>query len=319
MTPEWFAERVGRADRRTSTTTAIARCTSRRATRCWRRCAITCTARRGSRAERLGRRARHRSRPGSGSLPPVRRPAAGRRWRLAAVLPKPPFACDLTPRARAGGVRAAEAAAWRGLGRCSTANEDQPSTSVVVPSLTLDPRSCTKLAGASLLRGAAAVPADPAAQPARARGLRDLAAGAPADPRLLPASARRRAREPRARAADDALRVRRLAAAADAEDPRAAAPAAAHPLRHPGPRARVPDRLQLDAARAPAVGAARHPAERPRSRRCRISAPSRAAAGCSARRASTCPAGFEDLQHARRRRARARGAEGAAARHPAGA
>ena len=39
---------------------------------------------------------------------------------------------------------------------------------------------------------------------------------------------------------------------------------AAHPRRHRRPRARLPDRLQLDAARAQAGGAARHPAQRRR-------------------------------------------------------
>jgi hypothetical protein len=64
------------------------------------------------------------------------------------VLPKPPFDCDLTPGRELEEFERLKpklASVWGML----TANEDQPSTSVVVPSLTLDPEELTKLAGAS--------------------------------------------------------------------------------------------------------------------------------------------------------------------------
>jgi hypothetical protein len=63
------------------------------------------------------------------------------------VLPKPPFACDLTLERELEEFERLKprlASVWGML----TANEDQPSTSVVVPSLTLDPEELTKLAGA---------------------------------------------------------------------------------------------------------------------------------------------------------------------------
>jgi hypothetical protein len=64
------------------------------------------------------------------------------------VLPKPPFACDLTLERELEEFERLKpklASVWGML----TANEDQPSSSVVVPSLTLDPEELTKLAGAS--------------------------------------------------------------------------------------------------------------------------------------------------------------------------
>ena len=59
--------------------------------------------------------------------------------------------------------------------------------------------------------------------------------------------------------------ARLVAAIADGEDPGAAASDPADPVGDSGSVARVHDRLQLDAARAKAVGAARRPAQRPRS------------------------------------------------------
>jgi hypothetical protein len=64
------------------------------------------------------------------------------------VLPKPPFDCDLTHERELEEFQRLKpklASVWGML----TANEDQPSTSVVVPSLTLDAEELTKLAGAS--------------------------------------------------------------------------------------------------------------------------------------------------------------------------
>jgi hypothetical protein len=64
------------------------------------------------------------------------------------VLPKPPFDCDLTPGRELDEFERLKpklAEVWGML----TANEGEPSTSVVVPSLTLDPEELTKLAGAS--------------------------------------------------------------------------------------------------------------------------------------------------------------------------
>lgn len=64
------------------------------------------------------------------------------------MLPKPPFACDLTPdQELAEFARLAPRLAdvWSTL----TAQDDQPATSIVVPSLTLDPEELAKLPGAS--------------------------------------------------------------------------------------------------------------------------------------------------------------------------
>ena len=219
---------------RTSTTTAIARCTSRPATRCWRRCATTCTAR--PCAVPSSSDARLVIDPDR--VPILFRASADQvqadRGRLAAVLPKPPFDCDLTLERELEEFRAAQAEAGVGLG---DAHRQRGPAEHLGRRALADARcrGADEARRRLLLRGAAAVPADPAAQPARARGVRDVAAGAPADARLLPAPARRRARQPRARAAHDALRVRRLVTAADAEDPGAAAAVAADPLCHPRP------------------------------------------------------------------------------------
>ena len=64
------------------------------------------------------------------------------------MLPKPPFDCDLTHERELEEFHRLKpklASVWGML----TANEDQPSTSVIVPSLTLDAEELTKLAGAS--------------------------------------------------------------------------------------------------------------------------------------------------------------------------
>ena len=168
------------------------------------------------------------------------------------------------PHARAGDrrVRAAEAAAGRGVGRPPAHGEEEPHTSVVVPSLTLDQSELRKISGGELLRGAAALPPHPPAQPAGADGLRHLAARPPDHPRVLLPVPGRHPGEPRPLAPHAAVRRRRLAALADREDPRAAAPHRADPRRDRRPAARLPDGLQLDAARAQARGAARHPVER---------------------------------------------------------
>jgi hypothetical protein len=66
---------------------------------------------------------------------------------VAAVLPKPPFDCDLTLERELEEFERLKprlASVWNVL----TANQNQPSTSVVVPSLTLDPDELTKLPGA---------------------------------------------------------------------------------------------------------------------------------------------------------------------------
>ena len=144
------------------------------------------------------------------------------------VIPKPPFADELTLEEelrRFERLKPRLNEVWDVI----SAQEDLPATSVVVPSLHARPGGAEQARWRGVLRGAAAVPADPAAQPARARHLRHVAAGAPADPRLLPAPAGRRAGQPRPRAADDAVHATTLAAAADAEDPRAAAPDRADP------------------------------------------------------------------------------------------
>ena len=142
--------------------------------------------------------------------------------------------------------------------------DEEPHTSVVVPSLTLDQSELRKLPGASFyeerllfllirLRNPRARMVYVTSQPVHPIVLEyyfQFLAGIPAS---------------HARARLTLLcAVRRLAALADREDPRAAAPHRAHPRRHRRPLARLPHRLQLDAARAPAGGAARHPAERRR-------------------------------------------------------
>ena len=63
------------------------------------------------------------------------------------MLPKPPFDCDLTLERELEEFERLKprlASVWNAL----TANQDQASTSVVVPSLTLDPDELTKLPGA---------------------------------------------------------------------------------------------------------------------------------------------------------------------------
>ena len=150
---------------------------------------------------------------------------------MLAVIPKPPFARDLTPEQEIAEFERLKPRLdnlWNAL----SAREEEPYTSVVIPSLTLDQSELTKLEAAQLLRGAAALPAHPTAQSAGPHGLRDLAAGPPADPGVLLSAARRNPGQPRAGAPDAALRPRRLAAVADGEDPRAAAPDPADPLRH---------------------------------------------------------------------------------------
>ena len=62
------------------------------------------------------------------------------------MLPKPPFDCDLTPereREEFERLKPRLAEVWHAL----MAKEDQPSTSVVVPSMTLDMRELAKLTG----------------------------------------------------------------------------------------------------------------------------------------------------------------------------
>ena len=63
------------------------------------------------------------------------------------MLPKPPFDCDLTLERELEEFERLKprlASVWKVL----TANQNQPSTSVVVPSMTLDPDELTKLPGA---------------------------------------------------------------------------------------------------------------------------------------------------------------------------
>ena len=98
------------------------------------------------------------------------------------------------------------------------------------------PVRAQEAAGASLLRGAPAVPADPAAQSPGAHGLRDVAARAPDDPRVLLPVPGRHPGQPRAVAPHAPLRARLVSAVADREDPGAAAADPAHPPGHPGPR-----------------------------------------------------------------------------------
>ena len=142
--------------------------------------------------------------------------------------------------------------------------DEEPHTSVVVPSLTLDQSELRKLDGVELLRGAASLPPDPPPQSAGPRRLRHVAARPPAHPRVLLPASRRHPREPRPRPADAPLRPRRLAPLAHGEDPRAAAAHRADPRGDRRPVAGLPHGLQLDAARAAPRRPPRHPAERRR-------------------------------------------------------
>ena len=119
-----------------------------------------------------------------------------------------------------------------------SAQEDLPATSIVVPSFTLDQEELTKLDGAAFyeerllfllirLRNPRAHVVYVTSQPVHPLILDyylHLLAGVPG--------------EPRPGAADDAVRLRQLAAAADAEDPRAAAPDRADPRSRSPIRAR---------------------------------------------------------------------------------
>ena len=115
VTPEWYEERVAaltedihdhgdRALHVTSSYTLLAPL----------RHYLHREARRRAAAARAY--ARHRSRSRAGPLPRIRRSGASRRGRLAAVLPKPPFDCDLTPERELEEFRAAQAEAGLGLG-----------------------------------------------------------------------------------------------------------------------------------------------------------------------------------------------------------
>ena len=154
------------------------------------------------------------------------------------VIPKPPFAKDLTLEqeiAEFERLKPRLKEVWNVL----TMREEEPHTSVVVPSLTLDQSELKKLPGASFYEERLLFLLIRLAQPAGAHGLRHLAGRAPDHPGVLPPVPGRHPREPRPLAAHPALRRRRLAALPDREDPRAAAAHRAHPGRHRGP-ARAP-------------------------------------------------------------------------------
>ena len=150
---------------------------------------------------------------------------------------------------------------WDSLTDC----DERTYTSVVVPSMTLDQRELKKLVGAPFyeerlllllirLRNPRAHMVYVTSQPVHPMILEyylNLLTGIPAS---------------HARGApDDAVRARFVAAIVDGEDPRAAASDSADPVGDPGPVPRLHDGLQLDAARAQAVGPARRAAERSRS------------------------------------------------------
>ena len=88
-----------------------------------------------------------------------------------------------------------------------------------------------------VLRGAAAVPPHPPAQPPRAHGVRHRAARPPDDPGVLLPVPGRDPGQPRAGPPHPAVRARLVAALPHREDPGAAAAAAADPGRHRGHRA----------------------------------------------------------------------------------
>ena len=144
-------------------------------------------------------------------------------------------------------------------------DQDQAYTSVVIPSLTLDERELEKLEGRFAyyeerllfmlirLRNPHARMVYVTSRPVHPLILEyyfELLAGSPG--------------EPRPRAPDASLRLRRLAAFAHGEDPGTPAPDPEDPIRHRRPRASLPVRLQRDPARAEARRPPRDPVERRR-------------------------------------------------------
>jgi len=147
------------------------------------------------------------------------------------VIPKPPFSRDLAPDeeiAEFEHLKPRLDALWDAL----SAREEEPYTSVVIPSLTLDQSELAKLEAASFyeerllfllirLRNPQARMVYVTSQPVHPLILEyyfQLLAGIPAS---------------HARAADAALRPRRLAPVADREDPRATAAGPEDPVRDP--------------------------------------------------------------------------------------
>ena len=122
-----------------------------------------------------------------------------------AVIPKPPFARDLSQESEIAEFERLKPR-LRDLWSALSAREEEPYTSVVIPSLTLDQSELSKLEGASFYEERLLFLLIRLRNPQRAHGLRHLAADPPADPRVLLPAPGRHSRQPRARAADLALR-----------------------------------------------------------------------------------------------------------------
>ena len=204
-----------------------------------------------------------------------------------AMIPKPPFPCDLTLEqeiAEFEKLKPRLHEVWDAL----MMREEEPHTSVVVPSLTLDQSELRKLPGASFYEERLLFLLIRLRNP-RARMV--FVTSQPVHPMILEYYFQFLAGIPASHA-----RARLTLLCAHDASPRSLTekilerPRLIERIRagHPGPAARLPDGLQLDAAGAQAGGAARHPAERRRPAASSTSAPSRAAARCSARPASTC-------------------------------
>ena len=204
------------------------------------------------------------------------------------MIPKPPFPTDLTHEQE---IEAFEGLQPRLQELWDTImnREEEPHTSVVVPSLTLDQAELKKLPGASFyeerllfllirLRNPRARMVYVTSQPVHPMILEyyfQFLAGIPASHARVAAHA--------------AVRTRLVAPLADREDPGAAAPdRSASGQGIQDPIAHVHDGLQLDAARAQAGGAARHPAERRRPELTHLGHQVGQPQGLPRGRASTC-------------------------------
>ena len=180
------------------------------------------------------------------------------------MFPRPPFGWELS---EAQEIAAFETLKPRlvPLWNAIFSTEEEPYTSVVVPSMTLDREELENIPGATFYEERLLFLLIRLRNP-RARMV--YVTSQPVHPMVLEYYLQflaGSAGEPRADAADHARGPRRHSPSAHREDPRASSAHPADPRLDLGSPARVPDGLQRDAAGAKAGGAARHPDERPRS------------------------------------------------------
>ena len=208
------------------TRTSTSGCTSRPTSPSSGRCASTSSARSGSGWSRAAgdRAPRGPGAPGRDSASPsgaARAPRSSRRTGRGDDPEAPLRSRTSAPEreiAEFERLKPRLAEVWDAL----TMRDEEPHTSVVVPSLTLDQSELTKIAGASFYEERLLFLLIRLRNPRARDGLRDLAARPPDHPRVLLPVPRRDPGEPRPLAPDAALRRRRLAALAHREDPRAA-------------------------------------------------------------------------------------------------